>query len=39
MDIPLRLLLITLATIANWLCSKLDQTIVELAVCPVELWI
>lgn len=38
-DSPLWLLLIALTTIANWLRPKLDETIVELAMCPIELWI
>jgi hypothetical protein len=36
---PLWLLLVTLPTITYWLCSKLNQTIVEFAMCPVVLWI
>jgi hypothetical protein len=38
-DSPFRLLIVAFPSIADWLRSKLDQTIVQLAMRPVELWI
>jgi hypothetical protein len=36
-DLPLWMLLIRLAAVADWLRSKLNEAIVELAMRPVEL--
>jgi hypothetical protein len=38
-DLPLWVLLIGFAAVADWLCSKPDEAIVELAVRPIELWV
>ena len=35
-DIPFGMLFVRFATVTYRLCSKLDETVIELTVCPVE---
>jgi len=35
-DIPFRVLFVGFATVTDWLCPELNETVVELTVSPIE---